>query len=96
MSSLTRDGTAKPIWRDQILGANGDREMLIFPVQLTTIHTLAVSDDYTYIHLDRKQWSPKQSFQSCLRIRDDSLISLIIHDDLLFLNPCRFREAGRH
>ena len=51
MSRLTRDGTAKPVSRDQISGANTDREMFIFPVKLTTsrfgnlsrlIHTLAI------------------------------------------------------
>ena len=36
MSRLTRDGTAELVSRDQILGANGDREVFIFPVQLTT------------------------------------------------------------
>ena len=36
MSRLTRDGTADPVSRDQISGANGDRELVIFPVQLTT------------------------------------------------------------
>ena len=37
MSKLTRDGTAEPVPRDQIFsGANGDRETIIFPVQLTT------------------------------------------------------------
>ena len=34
---MTRDGTAEHVSRDQILrGANGDREILFFPVQLTT------------------------------------------------------------
>ena len=58
MSRLTRDGTAEPVSRDQILrharghsGTHGDRGILIFPVQLTTsrignltrlIHTLAI------------------------------------------------------
>ena len=37
MSRLTRDETAEPVSRDQIFsGANGDREILIFLVQLTT------------------------------------------------------------
>ena len=36
MSRLARDGTAEPISQDQILSANEDREMFIFPVQLTT------------------------------------------------------------
>ena len=39
MSRLTRDGATEPVSRDQIFfkfsGANGDREMFIFPVQLT-------------------------------------------------------------
>ena len=61
MSRLTRDGTAvQPVSRDQILrfsGTNGDREVFIFPVQLTTsrirnltrlIHTLAIRDEHTY------------------------------------------------
>ena len=48
---LTQDGTAETVSREQILsGANGDREVSIFPVQLTTsridyltqlIHTLS-------------------------------------------------------
>ena len=46
MGRLTRDGTAEPVSRGQFSGANADREMFIFPVQLTTtnltrfIHTL--------------------------------------------------------
>ena len=49
MGRLTRDRTAEPVLRDQISGANGDREICIFPVTLTTsrvgnltqlIHTL--------------------------------------------------------
>ena len=36
MSRLTRDGTAEPVSRDEISGANADREIFIFPVQLTT------------------------------------------------------------
>ena len=36
LSRLRRDGTAEPVSRDQFSGANGDRELLIFPVQLTT------------------------------------------------------------
>ena len=60
MSRLTRDGTAEPVSRDQIPGANADREILIFPVQVTTcrignlirlIHTLAICVTiHTYIH----------------------------------------------
>ena len=35
MSRLTRDETAEPVSRDQLSGANGDRGISIFPVQLT-------------------------------------------------------------
>ena len=59
MSRLTRDGTAETVSRDHIpfSGTNPDREILIFPVQLTTsrivnltllIHTLAI---YNMCHL---------------------------------------------
>ena len=49
MSRLTRDGTAEPVSRDQILRHARGQENIIFPVQLTTsrignltrlIHTL--------------------------------------------------------
>ena len=61
MSRLTRDGTAEPISRDQILRHAGDRGIFIFPVQVTTsrigdlnrlIHTLLlyVMTIHTYIH----------------------------------------------
>ena len=62
ISRLTRDWTAEPVSRDQISGANGDREIFTFPVQLTTnrivnltqlILTLAMCDNHTYIHDDR-------------------------------------------
>ena len=56
MSKLSRKGTAEPVSRDQILRrANGDREILFFPVQLTTsgndnltrlILTLAICEDH--------------------------------------------------
>ena len=36
MSRLERDGTAEPVSRDQILRRENDREIFIFPVQLTT------------------------------------------------------------
>ena len=59
MSRLTRDGTtAEPFRETKFLGANGDREIIIFPVQLTTsrignlirlIPTLTIFDDQTYI-----------------------------------------------
>ena len=51
MSRLTRDGTAEPVSRDQIQGANADREIFVFLLQVTTsrignltrlIHTLAI------------------------------------------------------
>ena len=38
MSRLTRDGTAEPVSRDQMLRRERDREMFIFPVQLTKKH----------------------------------------------------------
>ena len=54
---MTRDGTAETVSRDHILsGANGDREIFVFPVQLTTnrigdltwlILTLPICDDHT-------------------------------------------------
>ena len=37
MSRLTRDGTAEPpCCKTKFSGANADREIVIFPVQLTT------------------------------------------------------------
>ena len=36
MSGLTRDGTAEPVSETTFSGANGDKEILILPVQLTT------------------------------------------------------------
>ena len=57
MSRLTRDGTAEPVSRDHALsGANADREIFIFSVQLTTsrignLTRLIYSLDGTYIIL---------------------------------------------
>ena len=59
MSGLTRDRKAEPVSREtKFSGAKGDRETLIFPVQLPTsrignltgvIHTLAIiNDDHTF------------------------------------------------
>ena len=62
MSRLTRDGTAEPVSRDQILRHARGQENIMFPVQLTTsrignltrlIHTgtlLYVMTIHTYIH----------------------------------------------
>ena len=59
MSRLTRDETTETVSRDQVLGANADREIFIFPIQLTSsrignltrlILTLAICDDYINIH----------------------------------------------
>ena len=36
MSRLTRDGTPEPVLRANFSGANGDKEILIFLLQLTT------------------------------------------------------------
>ena len=58
MSRLTRDGTAEPVLRDQILRHARGQGNIIFPVQLTTsrignlIHTLLyVMTIHTYILL---------------------------------------------
>ena len=61
MSRVTQNGTAEPVSRDHISGANADRDTFIFPVQLTTsrignltrlIHTLAICMSiHTYIHV---------------------------------------------
>ena len=60
MSRLTRDGTAEPVSRDQILRHARGQGNIIFPVQMTTsrignltrlIHTLLyVMTIHTYIH----------------------------------------------
>ena len=62
MSRLTRDGTAEPVSRDQILRHARGQGNIIFPVQLTTsrignltrlIHTVLywyVMTIHTYIH----------------------------------------------
>ena len=57
---MTRDGTAEAVVRAQYSGASADREMFIFPVQLTTsrIGNLTYPVDpyscymcnHTYIH----------------------------------------------
>ena len=59
ISRLTRDGTAEPVSRDQILRCELDRETYIFPVQLTTsrianltrliLTPIELCDDHTYI-----------------------------------------------
>ena len=60
MSRLTRDGTAEPVSRDQILRHARGQGNIIFPVQLTTTEQdwqpypvdpySAICDDHTYIH----------------------------------------------
>ena len=54
MSRLTRDEAVEPVSRNaRSLGANGDREIFIFPVQLTTSRIyvqLKVMTIYTYVH----------------------------------------------
>ena len=62
MSRLTRDGTAEPVSRDQILRHARGQGNIIFPVQLTTSRIeqdwqpypvdpySAICDDHTYIH----------------------------------------------
>ena len=56
MSKPTRDGTAEPSRETKFSGANADRGMFIFPIQLATsrvgnltrlIVILAICDDHT-------------------------------------------------
>ena len=75
MSRLTRDGTAEPISRDQILRHTRGQGNIIFPVQLTTsrignltwlIHTLLyVMTIHTYIHTYLKE---KDKAKTTLRV----------------------------
>ena len=68
MSRLTRDGTAEPISRDQILRHARGQGHIIFPVQLTTsridnltrlIHTLLyVMTIHAYIHIQQEEDQP--------------------------------------
>ena len=46
MNGLTRDRTAESASRDQISGANGDRENIIFTVQLTTSRTVTADTHF--------------------------------------------------
>ena len=60
MSRLTRDGTAEPVSRDQILRHVRGQRNTIFPVQLTTsrignLTRLIHIDDHTYIHTQRRK-----------------------------------------
>ena len=59
MSRLTRDGTAEPVSRDQILGRERGKEIFISLVQLTTSRIWqpypidpysAICDGHTYMH----------------------------------------------
>ena len=57
MGRLTRKGRPNPSRETIFSGANGDREISIFPVQLTTKRIAcltrlisAVSDNHAYIH----------------------------------------------
>ena len=83
MSRLTRDGTAEPVSRDQILRHARGQGNIIFPVQLTTsrignlarlIHTLLyVMTIHTYIHT----W-PSGSSQICIISRNIFILLLIL------------------
>ena len=74
MSRLTRDGTAEPISRDQILRHARGQGNIIFPVQLTTsrignltrlIHTLLyVMTIHTYIHTYKHEKHPVEDPKS--------------------------------
>ena len=79
MSRLTRDGTAEPISRDQILRHARGQGNIIFPVQLTTsrigyltwlIYTLLyVMTIHTYIHTYIHPWkSPTNLARSPLLV----------------------------
>ena len=72
MSRLTRDGTAEPVSRDQILRHARGQGNIIFPVQLTTsrignltrlIHTLLyVMTIHTYIHTVSRKGNGLKTF----------------------------------
>ena len=76
MSSLTRDGTAGLVSRDQFSGANGDRKKSIFPVQLTTTSridnlllpgkcTICYNKGHSRLHKKKwKAWKILQTFQN--------------------------------
>ena len=78
MSRLTRDGTAEPVSRDQILRHARGQGNIIFPVQLTTsrignitrlIHTLLyVMTIHTYIHTYKplKRFMKAQLLKQCM------------------------------
>ena len=61
MSRLTRDGTAEPVSRDQIFRHARGQGNIPFPCSADheqdwqpyprLIHTLAIYDDHTYIHI---------------------------------------------
>ena len=78
MSGLTRDGTAEPVSRDQMLTRErGVGEMFIFTVQLTTTSRIGKVDpyyaiccnDHTYIHtypeVERRAGNSSISLFSC-------------------------------
>ena len=48
MSRLTQDGTAESVCETKFSGANGDREMFIFLVQLTTSRNWQLCPVYLY------------------------------------------------
>ena len=80
MSRLTRNGTAEPVSRDQILRRERGQVIIHFLVQLTTsrignltrlILTLAIGDDHTYMR--RGSWTcttcPFHTNSVCVRER---------------------------
>ena len=89
MSRLTRDGTAEPVSRDQILRHERGQGNTIFPVQLTTsrignltplIRTvLYVMTIHTHIHLS------DESIDNCQRRRKRRNIIIIIHLLIIYL-----------
>ena len=87
MSRLTRDGTAEPVSRDQILRHARGQGNTIFPVQLTTsrignltrlIHTLLdVMTIHTYIHT-YKHTNNNAPHRKCLRKKATTCVGLLV------------------
>ena len=94
MSRLTREGTAEPVSRDQILRHARGQGSIIFPVQLTTsrignltrlIHTLlGICDDHTYIHTILYSYKRYKNHQSI-----DPLLLQLINKIFLIRNGKR-------
>ena len=96
MSRLTRDGTAEPVSRDQILRHARGQGNIIFPVQLTTnrignltrlIHTLLyVMTIHTYIHTYTLELFSKDSLEKY----DCYFLFIFIENSHIFFCPLLF------